>query len=91
MTVYIMVSPRLAGTIFNTRKVEECAVVVEYSPSRFAGILFPTRIVGEGVVGSDRRQNDLCSSGIISLIYKTMSLRSVVRFGNYSYFCSAIA
>ena len=38
--------PRLAGTIFNTREVEEYAVVVEYSPSWFAGILFPTRIVG---------------------------------------------
>ena len=57
------------GVIFNTREVEEYAVVVEYSPSRFAGILFPTRIVGAGVAGSGRRQNDLCSSGIISLIY----------------------
>ena len=38
-------------------------------PSLFAGILLPTRIVGAGVAGSGRRQNNLCSSGIISLIY----------------------
>ena len=39
-------SPSLfAGIKNNTREVEECAVVV-YFPSRFAGILFPTRIVG---------------------------------------------
>ena len=61
-------SSLFAGIIFNTRKVEECAVVV-YFPSRFAGILLPTHIVGAGVAGSGRRQNNLCSSGIISLIY----------------------
>ncbi len=76
-------SSLFAGIKNNTREVEEYAVV-EYSPSLFAGILFPTRIVEKGVAGSGRRQNNLCSSGIISLIYKTMSLRSVVRFGNYS-------
>ena len=57
-----------AGIKNNTREVEEYAVVVEYSPSRFAGILLPPRIVGAGVAGSGRRQNDLCYSGIISLI-----------------------
>ena len=39
------VSSLFAGIKNNTREVEEYAVVVEYSPSRFAGILLPTRIV----------------------------------------------
>ena len=64
------VSSLFAGIKNNTREVEEYAVVVEYPPpSLFAGILLPTRIVGAGVAGSGRRQNNLCSSGIISLIY----------------------
>ena len=63
------VSSLFAGIKNNTREVEEYAEVVEYSPSLFADILLPTRIVGVGVADSGRRQNDLCSSGIISLIY----------------------
>ena len=63
------IASRFAGIKNNTREVEEYAVVVEYSPSLFAGTIFNTRVVGKGVAGSGRRQNNLCSSGIIFLIY----------------------